>query len=105
MPVGTACSVPYRVAEPREAENVTLGRVFRQLRKEAGLSQDQLAERSEVPVAHLQRIEAGLVEADWGTLRHLAYGLGTSLAEVFRLAEFDHAEEEQQDQGHDGRDQ
>ena len=105
MPVGTACTVPYRVAEPREAENVTLGRVFRQLRKDAGLSQDELAERSEVPLAELQRIEAGLVEADWGTLRHLAYGLGTSLAEVFRLAEFDNPEEEQQDQRDHGGDQ
>ena len=92
------------MAQPREAENVTLGRVFRQLRKEAGFSQDELAERSGVAATELQRIEAGTVEADWGTLRHLAYGLGTSLAEVFRLAEFDHPEEEQQDQRDHGGD-
>ncbi|HYQ79826.1 MAG TPA: helix-turn-helix transcriptional regulator [Solirubrobacterales bacterium] len=79
------------MAESQEAENVALGRVLRQLRKEAGLSQDGLAERSQIPVTTLQRIEAGAVEADWGTLRHLAHGLGTSLAEVFRLVESDSA--------------
>lgn len=75
------------MGEPREAENVALGRVLRQLRKEAGLSQDALAERTEVPVFKLQRIEAGAVDADWGTLRRLAGGLETSLAEVFRRVE------------------
>lgn len=93
------------MGQPREAENVALGRVIRQLRKEAGLSQDMLAERSSVPVSKLQRIEAGAIDADWGSLRHLAHGLGTSLSEVFRLTEFDHAEEQQQDQRDHGRDQ
>lgn len=105
MPVGAACTVPYRVAEPREAENVALGRIILRLREEAGLSQETLAERSGVPVDELQRIEAGVVDADWGTLRHLARGLETSLPEVFRLTEFDHAEEQQQDQRDHGRDQ
>lgn len=105
MPGGTACTVPYRVVEPREAENVALGRVIHQLRKEAGLSQGMLAERAEVPATEVERIEAGLVDADWGTLRHIAYALETSLPEILRLTEFDHAEEQQQDQGDYGRDQ
>jgi hypothetical protein len=58
-----------------------------------------------VPVAQLQRIEAGTIDARWGTLRHVAYGLGTDLAEVFRLSEFDHPEEQQQDQRDHGRDE
>ncbi|MDX6635498.1 MAG: hypothetical protein QOF06_1701 [Solirubrobacterales bacterium] len=58
-----------------------------------------------MPVGELRQVEAGDVDADWGTLRHIAYGLETSLAEVFRLTEFDHAEEQQQDQGHHGRDE
>ena len=91
--------------EPREAENVALGRVIRQLRKEARLSQGMLAERAEVPATRLERIEAGAIDADWGTLRHIAYALETSLSEIFRLTEFDHAEEQQQDQGDHGRDQ
>jgi len=96
-------SVPK--VEPRQAENVALGRVLRQLRKDARLTQDALAERAEVPITKLQRIETGDIDADWGTLRRLAYALETSLTEVFRLTEFDHAEEQQQDQGHHRRDQ
>jgi transcriptional regulator with XRE-family HTH domain len=93
------------VGEPPKSENVALGRAIQQLRKEAGLSQEELAERAQMPVGELRQIEAGAVDADWGTLRHIAYGLETSLAEVFRLSEFDHAEEQQQDQGDNGRDE
>ena len=93
------------MGEPRESQNVALGRAIRKLRKEADLSQEELAERAQTPAGELRQIEAGVVEADWGTLRHIAYGLETSLAEVFRLSEFDHAEEKQQEQGDDGRDQ
>jgi transcriptional regulator with XRE-family HTH domain len=75
------------------------------LRKEAGFTDGELAGRAELPVAELRQIEAGEVEADWGTLRHIAYGLGTSLADVFRLSQFDHSEEQQQDQGHHSRDE
>jgi transcriptional regulator with XRE-family HTH domain len=93
------------VGEPREPQNLALGRAIRRLRKEAGLTQEELAERAQVPVAQLQRIEAGTIDARWGTLRHVAYGLGTDLAEVFRLSEFDHPEEQQQDQRDHGRDE
>lgn len=92
------------MGQSREPENVALGRAIQKLRKEAGLSEEELAGRAELPIAELRQIEAGEVEADWGTLRHIAHGLGTSLAEVFRLADFDHTEEQQQDQGNHGRD-
>jgi transcriptional regulator with XRE-family HTH domain len=92
------------VGQSREPENVALGRAIQKLRIEAGLSEEELAGRAELPIAELRQIEAGEVEADWGTLRHVASGLGTSLADVFRLADFDHAEEQQQDQGDHGRD-
>jgi transcriptional regulator with XRE-family HTH domain len=92
------------VGQPREPENVALGRAIQRLRTEAGLSEEELARRAELPIAELRQIEAGEVEADWGTLRHIASGLGTSLGDVFRLSDFDHAEEQQEDQGDDGRD-
>jgi len=92
------------VGESRESQNVALGRAIQKLRSEAGLTEEELAGRAEMPVAELRQIEAGEVEADWGTLRHIASGLGTSLADVFRLSDFDHAEEQEEDQGDDGRD-
>jgi transcriptional regulator with XRE-family HTH domain len=92
------------VGQSREPENVALGRAIQQLRTEAGLTEEELAGRAKLPIAELRQIEAGEIEADWGTLRHIASALGTSLADVFRLADFDHAEEQQQDQGDDGRD-
>jgi transcriptional regulator with XRE-family HTH domain len=93
------------VGEHREPQNAALGRAIRRLRGEAGLTQEELAERAQVPVGELRRIEAGTVDAHWGTLRHIAYGLGTDLPNVFRLSEFDHAEEQQQDQRDRGRDE
>jgi transcriptional regulator with XRE-family HTH domain len=93
------------VAERREPQDVALGRAIRTLRKGAGLTQEELAERAEVPVEELRQIEAGTTDARWGTLRHVAYGLEADLAELFRLSEFDHAEEQQQDQRDHGRDE
>lgn len=93
------------MGESREPQNVALGRAIRRLRKEAGLAQEELAERAEMPIAELGQIEAGTIEARWGTLRHIAAGLETTLADLFRLSEFDHAEEQQQDQRDHGRDE
>lgn len=93
------------MAEPREPQNVALGRTIQKLREEARLSEDELAGRAQMPIAELRQIEAGAVDADWGTLRHIAYGLETTLDDLFRLSEFDHAEEQQQDQGDHGRDE
>jgi transcriptional regulator with XRE-family HTH domain len=73
--------------ETRNAHNLALGSAVRQLRKNAGLTQQELADRAEVSVEKLQQIESGGVDADWGTLRHLAYALDTGLPEVFRLTE------------------
>jgi hypothetical protein len=58
-----------------------------------------------MPLDELSRIEAGAIEARWGTLRHIAAGLETTLADLFRLSEFDHTEEQQQDQRDHGRDE
>jgi len=73
--------------ETRDAHNIALGRAIRQLRKEAKLTQQELADRAEVPVETLRRVEVGSIDAEWGTLRRLAYGLGVELPDVFRLTE------------------
>lgn len=71
----------------RDAHNIALGSAVRQLRKNAGLTQQELADKAWVRVATLEQIEAGQIDADWGTIRHLAYALDTELPEVFRLTE------------------
>ncbi|HEX3042406.1 MAG TPA: helix-turn-helix transcriptional regulator [Solirubrobacterales bacterium] len=70
-----------------DSHNIALGRAIKRLRKEADLTQRQLAERAKVPVKDLRLIETGVADADWGTVRHLAYGMETKLADVFRLTE------------------
>jgi len=75
------------MGETQEPHNLALGRAVYRLRSDAGLSLRQLADRAAVPVEDLRLIEAGGVDADWGTLRHLAAGLEVELADVFRLTE------------------
>lgn len=66
---------------------IALGRAIRQLRKEASITQLQLAERSGIPLRSLRRVERGEAGADWGLLRHLTNGLEITLIDVLRLAE------------------
>ena len=73
--------------ETRDVHNIALGHAIRRLRLKAELSQQQLADRAEVPAEKLRTVEAGGIDADWGTLRRLAYGLGVELQDVFRLTE------------------
>lgn len=70
-----------------DPHNVALGLAIRRSRDEAGLTQEALATRSGMPVAELGLIEDGAVEADWGTLRHIAYGLDVDLPDLLRQAE------------------
>jgi transcriptional regulator with XRE-family HTH domain len=80
-------TLPYRMPGTRNSHNVALGRAIQRLRKEAKLTQQQLADRAKVPVKELRQIEQGRVNADWGTVRYLAYGMEVNLADVFRLTE------------------
>lgn len=75
------------MAGPRDPHNVALAQAIQKLREEAGLTQQQLADRAEIPVVALEQVEAASIDADWGTLRHIAKGLGTSLADLFQLVE------------------
>jgi transcriptional regulator with XRE-family HTH domain len=73
--------------ETRDVHNIALGQAIRQLRIGADRSQEELADRAKVRVEKLRSIEAGLIDAEWGTLRHLAYALEVELPDVFRLTE------------------
>lgn len=53
--------------------------VIRELRKEQGLTQAQLARRAGLPQSHLAKIEAGKVDMQLSTLRRLFRALGRGL--------------------------
>jgi transcriptional regulator with XRE-family HTH domain len=64
-----------------------LGRAVRQLRDERGLTQESLGHASGVTTGAISRIEAGVRNPTWATVKRLAAALDTSLAEVAALSE------------------
>jgi transcriptional regulator with XRE-family HTH domain len=55
---------------------VSLGRVVKALRAEAGLSQRGLATRADIDPTYLSRLERGHRNPTWATLGKLSRGLG-----------------------------
>lgn len=64
-----------------------MGLAIISLREERGLTQADLASRSELSTSSLRQIEHGTVDAHWGTLRRLASALDTPLDALTELAE------------------
>jgi transcriptional regulator with XRE-family HTH domain len=61
------------------AERAFFGERLQDLRREAGLSQSELAERANLPLATLQGYEQGRREPLWNVVFHLARVLGVSV--------------------------
>lgn len=64
-----------------------MGLAITRLRTEQGLAKVELAEKAGLTLNELHLIEAGKEEAQWGTLRDLAYALGVPLPALFSLGE------------------
>lgn len=64
-----------------------LGRVVNQIRKEAGLTQEELARRADLQEADIGGIESGQRNPTWGTVRKISYGLDLPLPELIRRVE------------------
>jgi transcriptional regulator with XRE-family HTH domain len=75
----------------RPRPDPSLGRVLRRLRKERGLSQEDLAFSSGVMVSALSRVERGLSEPVWGHVQALARALDVSLGELGAAVEQEHS--------------
>jgi transcriptional regulator with XRE-family HTH domain len=73
------------VEDTRDQHDVALGQAIRKLRKQTRLTQQRLSDLAQVPMGDLRQIERGRVDADWGTIRHLAKALDVSLVDVFLL--------------------
>jgi len=61
------------------------GRKLRALRKQAGLSQEKLAERAEISVDFLSLVERGVNAPSFETIERLAEALGVGVRELFEF--------------------
>lgn len=78
---------PQRRSKPRSPEHAALGEAVRRLRREAELSQEQLAERAATDLTQVGGIERGVRNPSYTTLLRLAVALETSVGELTTLAD------------------
>jgi transcriptional regulator with XRE-family HTH domain len=78
---------PQRRSKPRSPDHAALGEAVRRLRLEAGLSQEQLAERAGTDLTQIGGIERGVRNPSYTTLVRLADALETSVGELASLAD------------------
>jgi transcriptional regulator with XRE-family HTH domain len=63
------------------ANRRVLGRALSQLRHEAGLTQEELANRAKLHYTYIGRIERGEQNPGWETVAKIVWGLGVSFVE------------------------
>lgn len=78
---------PPRKSKPRTAELGALGEAIRRLRNEAGLSQEQLAERAATDLTQIGGLERGTRNPTYSTLVRVAGALRTRVGEIAILAD------------------
>lgn len=64
-----------------------LGTAIRELRDKKGMTQEAVAQSAGITVAHLSGIERGQANPSWGAVSSIADALGSSMAEVGRIAD------------------
>lgn len=79
---------PARKSKPRTAELGALGEAIRRLRTEAGLSQEQLADRVATDLTQIGGLERGTRNPSYTTLLRLADALRTRVGEIVALADY-----------------
>jgi transcriptional regulator with XRE-family HTH domain len=75
-----------------EQDQLILGRALRALRKQAGITQEQLAERLGVDPTFVGRLERGQRGAHWRTIRRILTALDVGISDF--AIEIDAAERE-----------
>lgn len=73
--------------QPAGSLQETLGPALRKARTERGLSQEELAFRSEVHRTYISEIERGLKNPSLFTLERLAHALNIKVSALIKLAE------------------
>jgi transcriptional regulator with XRE-family HTH domain len=67
--------------------NVLLGKIIAGLRRSAGLSQEELADRSAIHRTYVSQIERGLKSPTIAIMMRLSKALGTPPSKIMRLLE------------------
>jgi transcriptional regulator with XRE-family HTH domain len=78
---------PHRKVPPRSPEHLALGEAVRRLRTNAGLSQEQLADRMATDLTQIGGIERGVRNPSYTTLVRLAAALGKPVGTITTLAD------------------
>jgi transcriptional regulator with XRE-family HTH domain len=73
---------PRRRAKPRSADHAALGQAIEELRREAGLTQEGLAERVGTEFNRIGELERGAIDSRFSTLLRVARGLDIELEEI-----------------------
>lgn len=78
---------PRRRAKPRSPAHAALGQVIEELRREANLTQEGLAERVGTEFNRIGELERGATDARFSTLLRIAGGLDVGFDEIGRRFE------------------
>jgi transcriptional regulator with XRE-family HTH domain len=78
---------PRRQAKPRSPDHAALGRAVEELRHEAGLTQEELAERMGVEFPPVGNLERGLTNPTFSSFLRLAQGLEIDLSDLIERFE------------------
>lgn len=85
-PIGDSSSVPSR-SDDLEKALIALGEAIREARREAVLTQEELALRADIHEAYVSFLESGRRNPTWGVVRRISLALGVPLSELARRAE------------------
>ena len=78
---------PRRQAKPRSPDHAALGQAVEELRREAGLTQEQLADRFQSDFPSVGGIERGTSNPTFTSLLRVARGLEVDLSELVKRFE------------------
>jgi len=78
---------PKRRTQPSSPEQAALGGAIEQLREKLGITQQELADLSDMDLSRIGAIERGVGNPTFKTLQRLAHSLQVNLTEIARLTD------------------
>jgi transcriptional regulator with XRE-family HTH domain len=78
---------PRRKVKPRSPDHAALGRAVEELRREGGLTQEELGDRIKSEFPPIGKLERGGANPAYSSLLRIARGLGVELSEIIVRSE------------------